>query len=115
MNHPIANVDKSHLLTSSKTVTDIYHHMPQFRMKRVKLLEMTLEGRLNFDFNIYTLKKKASKKCHALARVITWTQNKRHVVMNAFIKSQFSYYLLIWIFHGKTLNNRINILHKKKF
>ena len=58
MNHPIANVDKSHLLTSSKTATDIYHHMPQFRMKRVKLLEMTLEGRLNFDFNIYTLKKK---------------------------------------------------------
>ena len=58
-------------------------------------------------------KKKASKKCHALARVITWTENKRHVVKNAFIKSQFSYCLLIWIFHGKTLNNKINIIHEK--
>ena len=37
--------------------------------KRVKLLVINLEGRLYFDFPVDTLIKKASKKCHAIARV----------------------------------------------
>ena len=37
--------------------------------KRVKLLEINLEERLNFDFYVDTLIKKANKKRYALARV----------------------------------------------
>ena len=33
--------------------------------------------------------------------------------MNAFITSQFSYCPLIWMFHSRTLNNRINKIHEK--
>ena len=33
--------------------------------------------------------------------------------MQAFIKSQFSYCPLIWMFHSRTLNNRINHLHER--
>ena len=53
--------------------------------KRVKLLEINLEERLNFDFYVDTPIKKASKKCYALARVSNYMDsNKRCVLMNAF-------------------------------
>ena len=33
--------------------------------------------------------------------------------MKVFITSQFSYGPLVWMFHSRTTNNRINTLHKK--
>ena len=33
--------------------------------------------------------------------------------MNAFITSQFSYCPLVWMPHSRTMNNRINKIHKK--
>ena len=40
---------------------------------------VNLEGRLNFDFHANTLLKKASKKCHALARVCNYMNKKNDV------------------------------------
>ena len=39
--------------------------------------------------------------------------DKRHMVMKAFLESQFNYYLLIWMFHSRTSNNKINRLHER--
>ena len=39
--------------------------------------------------------------------------NKQRVPMKAFITSQFSYCPLVWMFHSRTMNNRINTLHEK--
>ena len=33
--------------------------------------------------------------------------------MKAFLESQFSYCPLVWMFHNRTLNNRINRLHER--
>ena len=38
---------------------------------------------------------------------------KRTVLMEAFITFQFSYCPLIWMFHSRTLNNRINNIHER--
>ena len=38
---------------------------------------------------------------------------KRRLIFKASIISQFNYCPLVWIFHAKQLNNRINSLHKK--
>ena len=38
---------------------------------------------------------------------------KRKILMKAFITSQFSYCPLIWMFHSRTLNNRINNIHER--
>ena len=38
---------------------------------------------------------------------------KRKVLMKAFITSQFSYCPLIWMFHSRRLNNRINNIHER--
>ena len=40
-------------------------------------------------------------------------QNKLLTLMKAFVESQFGYCPLIWMFHSRTLNNRINRLHKR--
>ena len=33
--------------------------------------------------------------------------------MKAFIESQFQYCRLVWMFHSRTLNNRINKIHER--
>ena len=37
---------------------------------------------------------------------------QRRLIMNAFIFSQFGYCPLVWMFHSRKLNNRINNIHE---
>ena len=39
--------------------------------------------------------------------------DKRHMLMKAFIESQFNYCPLIWMLHSRTLNNKIQLLHER--
>ena len=39
--------------------------------------------------------------------------DKRNMLFTAFIKSQFSYFPLIWMFCSRPLSNKINQLHEK--
>ena len=38
---------------------------------------------------------------------------KRRLTMNAFFNSQFGYCPLIWMFHSRTLNKRINRIYER--
>ena len=38
---------------------------------------------------------------------------KRRIIMKSFITSQFSYCPLIWMFHSRRLNNKINSIHER--
>ena len=40
-------------------------------------------------------------------------QDKLRIIMSAFIESEFGYCPLAWMFHSRTLNNRINRLHER--
>ena len=56
--------------------------------------------------------KKANQKLNALARIAPYMcLVKRKTVMKAYIASQFGYCLLVWMFHGRNLNNKINSMH----
>ena len=39
--------------------------------------------------------------------------NQKKLIFNAFILSQFNYCPLIWLFHSRSLNNRINRIHER--
>ena len=39
--------------------------------------------------------------------------NQRKIIMKSFINSQFGYCPLVWIFHSRKLNNRINKIHER--
>ena len=38
---------------------------------------------------------------------------KHLVIMKSFVTSQFGYCLLIWMFHSRALNNKINSIHQR--
>ena len=110
------NADKCHLLISSHS-KDIEMNVGKEIIEcenSVKLLGITLDNKLNFNEHVSNICKKASQKLHALARISNFMcQNKLRILMKAFIESQFGYCPLIWMFHSRTLNNRINRLHER--
>ena len=82
--------------------------------EKVKLLGIHVDNRLNFDYHIRQLCKKTGKKLHALTRVFRYMDiSQRKLIANVFIMSQFSYCLLIWMFHSRAMEHRINRIHER--
>ena len=82
--------------------------------KSVKFLVVTIDNKLSFDEHISKLYKKASLKLHAPSRVSSYlSTDKLKDILKAFIASQFGYCLLIWMFHSRALNHRINRIHER--
>ena len=111
-----ANSDKCHLLITNvvdkpsiKIGNDLIVNSDS-----EKLLGITFDNKLLFDKHVSLLCKKASQKLHALSRIAHFMDvNKRTMIMKAFISSQFGYSPLIWMFHSRKSNNRINSLHER--
>ena len=82
--------------------------------KSVKLLGVKIDNELKFTEHVTSICKKANIKLHALARVShLMEKDKLRNLMKAFILSQFQYCPLIWMFHSRSLNNKINRLHER--
>ena len=82
--------------------------------KKVKLLGIYKVNRLNFNYHISQLYKKARKKLYALTRVFKYMNiSQRKLIVNALIMSKFSYCPLIWIFHSRDMEYRTNRIHEK--
>ena len=68
-------------------------------------------GKLNFDYRISQICKKAGKKLHALTRAFNYMNiSQRKLIANAFI---MSYCPLIWMIHSRNMENKINRIHDK--
>ena len=79
-----------------------------------KGLGMLFNNKFYFDEHVTSLCRKASQKLNALARVAQYMNlAQRRLIMNAFIFSQFGYCPLVWMFHSRKLNNRINNIHER--
>ena len=110
-----ANADKCHLLVSSNESCTV--KIEDFSIKNSteeKLLGEKFDSNLSFKNHVTSLCKKASQKLHALARISHYMDlNKCRNLMKAFITSQFSYCPLIWMFHSRSLNNKINQIYER--
>ena len=81
-----------------------------------KFLGVTVGSNFTFEKHINELCKKGNQKLHALARCAEYmSSEKRRSLFKAFVVSQFNYCPLVWMFHTKELNGRINSLHEKAF
>ena len=79
-----------------------------------KLLGFLLDSKLNFDFHIRSLCKKAGQKLSALVRINHFlAQDQKLLLLNFAVKSQFSYCPLIWMFTSRYLNNALNSIHER--
>ena len=101
-NNLMSNAEKSHLIVSTKKNLEIQVSSCSIKNEgSAKLLGIHLNNDLNFDY-------------HALARIAKYMDiNKRRMLMKAFVSSQFSYCPLIWMFHSRKIEHRINSIHKR--
>ena len=75
---------------------------------------MTLGSELKFEEHTNKICNIVKKKLNALHQSGSHTSlGKRKMLLRAFIVSQFSNCPLIWMFHSRTLNAKINRLHEK--
>ena len=110
------NPDKCHLLITNHDddVSVIVDGKTIKGENSVKLLGINIDNKLNFNDHVSKLCAKVSLKLHALARISPFlSTDKLRIIMKAFFESQFGYCPLIWMFHSRTLNNRINRLHER--
>ena len=78
------------------------------------LLGITIDHKLKFDDRVNQFCKKASLKLNALARIAPFMNvRKKRIIMKSFIELQFGYCPLIWMFHSRGLNNKINRIHER--
>ena len=79
-----------------------------------KLLGILFNNKFDFDEHVSSLCRKAPQMLNDLARVAHYMNAAhRRLIMNAFIFSQFGYCPLVWMFHSRKLNNRINNIHDR--
>ena len=115
LNEMKSNDDKCHLLIANSDNGSITLGDNIIEAEdSVDLLGLKIDKDLTFNDYVLQKIKKANQKFHALARVSKYmTQEKLKIVMKTFIISQFNYCSLIWIFHNRTLNTKINKLHER--
>ena len=79
-----------------------------------KLLGIFFNSNFCFDDYVASLPKKTSQKLNGLTRVALYMNLAQHrSIMKAFLCSQVGYCPLVWIFHSRKINNRINSLHER--
>ena len=114
-NHLKTNPGKNHLLLSTKTPINVSIGDVLLTTSITEtLLGIAIDSELSFDQHLCSICSKASKKLHVLGRISGYMPfEKRMILMKAFIESQFNYCPLIWMFHSRTMNNKINRIHER--
>ena len=109
------NTDKCDVLLSTSQKLHVNIGTSQIEnSKYEKLLGVNIDSKLSFEKHLNIICGKARAKINALGRVAPFMNiEKRRTIMNAFFNSQFSYCPLIWMFHSRLINNKINRLHER--
>ena len=115
-NYRNGNPNKFHLLlsnTDNKFSLNIEKNILE-NSDTHKLLGILIDNELKFDKHVEQLCKKAILKLHALARISKYMSlRQRCTITKSFINSQFGYCPIVWAFHSRTLNSRINNIHER--
>ena len=80
----------------------------------VILLGIKIDWKMQFNRHVEQLCDSARKKVGALMRLRNKLDVEQKLILyNSFIKSQFDYCPIVWLFHGKVANQQINRIHKR--
>ena len=116
-NYMKLNSDKCHLLISGFKHQWHWSQLGESKIwesTQEKLLGVTIDRNLNFEFHISKICQKANRKLSALGRVSNLMPlPQRKLLFNAFIMSQFAYCPLVWMFYDRNINMKINRLHER--
>ena len=114
-NYLKANSGKSHLLTTSDNVQHINVGGNQLSSSKYEeILGVLMDHKLTFGNHLLNIVQRVNQKLHALARKSKYVLQKKLIItMKAFVSLQFAYYPLIWMFHSRQINHKINKLHER--
>ena len=111
------NDDKCHLMIFGDKSTETTISIGNSRINESdyeKSLGVTFDKKLSFKKLVEDLSKKANEKLHALARLSNYIDPiKSEILMNSFIRSQFNYCPLVWMFHDRATNSKLNRIHER--
>ena len=117
MNYMKLNTDKCHLLISENKNEYMWAKLDEdivWESNDVELLGVTIDNNLRFDKHVSNICLKANRKLSSLTRVAKFVPfKKRRILFKAFIESQFKYCPLVWMFHGRQINGKINKLNER--
>ena len=78
------------------------------------LLGITIDSNLNFENRLSAICNLVNRKINALGQIANCMPlEKRCIMLKTFIESQSNYCPLIWMFHSRTINNKIHRLHER--
>ena len=78
------------------------------------VLGIQIDNKLNFESRIKSLCNKASQKLGALQRISNMLDTqKKNLLFNSILKSQFSYCPLVWMFCSRRSNSLVNNAHER--
>ena len=118
-NFLVLNSDKCHFMTVGAPNT-----IPTFKFKNItiknsaseKLLCVIIDNKLDFMEHLNTVCKKANLKLHALNKISRFLSPEQHVlIINAYIKSLFNYYPLVWMFWYRGIMQNMNKIHEQSW
>ena len=116
-NYMKLNQEKCHLLVSGNKFGNFWAeigHVKIWESPKQKLLGVVIDQDLSFDGHVSSLCRKAGKRLSTLARLSHYMSLKqRKVLMKSFKEAQFGYCQLIWMFHTRELNRKINHIHER--
>ena len=104
-----ANADKCNLLITTNEEKNISIGGEKIQNSKSDiLLGVTIDNKLFFTEQVDKICQKSSQKLNTLSRLSSFTSLEKWRV----IVKVFGYRPLIWMFHNRTLNNRINRIHE---
>ena len=111
------NDDKCHLMIFGGKSTEATVTIGNSKINESdyeKLLGVTFDKKLSFKKHVEDLYKKANQKLHALARLSNYIDPiKSEILMNSFIRSQSNYCPLVWMFHDRATNSKLNRIQER--
>ena len=118
-NYMILNIEKCHYMCMGKDVEEnetwqISSQQKMINSKKVEILGIKIYQKLSFHQHIKSISKKSGQKESALLRISPYLKkNKKKVIHNTMIESQFNYCPLVWMFYSAKSNNMVNKVQER--
>ena len=116
-NYMKLNEDKCHFIISGHKYEHSWVKINEnmiWESSNVKLLGVNIDSNLTFNDHESSICAKTGRKLTALRRLVTLLNlDHRRILMKSFIESQFNYCPLVWMFHNRTLNSKIDKLQER--
>ena len=85
-----------------------------WELNNVKLLGVNIDRDLKFNGHMLNICSKANRKLTILSRMFKYlTFEKKRFLVRSYLESQYKYCPLVWMFHGRKINNRLNYSHER--